>query len=102
MLIGMPYSHSYALRRWLGPRRDAIGALARAHAWLAEIDGPGRPLEVGRPVAHAYILRMVAEFQAFARELHDVAVRTIVGLSGADGILRMVLFAGATEGRMIA
>lgn len=101
MLISMPYSHSYALRNWLGPRRDAISALARAHAWITQIDDPGHPLEVGRPIAHAYVLRVVAEFQAYARELHDLAIDVVVTLAGAGGVLRAVLIAGATEGRMI-
>jgi hypothetical protein len=68
---GVPYSRSFPLSRWLGGRREAIEALAQAHAHLGEVDGPGRPLEIGRPVAHAYVLRVVAEFQAFARDLHD-------------------------------
>jgi hypothetical protein len=97
----MPYTHSYALRRWLGPRHDAIATLARAHTWLAELDDPARPLRIGRPVAHAYILRLVAEFQAYARDSHDLAADTIVKLSEAKGVLQVVLFTAATEGRMI-
>ena len=101
MLISMSYSHSYALHNWLGPRREAISALLRAHAWITQVDGADRSLEAGRPVAHAYILRVVAEFQGYARELHDLAIDAVVTLAGADGVLRAVLTAGAAEGRMI-
>jgi hypothetical protein len=95
------YSKSFPLGRWLGPRREAIEALAQAHAQLGEVDGPGRPLEIGRPVAHAYVLRVVAEFQAFARDLHDLAAETTVSLSGADPRSQAMLIAAATGGRMI-
>jgi hypothetical protein len=97
----VPYSRSFPLGRWLGSRREAIEALAQAHAHLGEVDGPGRPLEIGRPVAHAYVLRVVAEFQAFARDLHDLAVETIVRMSGAGATSQAVLVAAATLGRMI-
>ena len=75
--------------------------MAQAHAQLGEVDGPGRPLEIGRPVAHAYVLRVVAEFQAFARDLHDLAAETLVRLSGADPRSQAMLIAAATGGRMI-
>jgi hypothetical protein len=95
MLIGMPYSHSYALANWLGLRRQAIPALGRAHTWITRMDGPGRSQEMGRPVARAYILRVVAEFQAYAREMHDLAINAVVTLVGADGFLRAVPIAAA-------
>jgi hypothetical protein len=98
---GVPYSRSFPLGRWLGPRREAIDALAQAHAQLGEVDGPGRPLEIGRPVAHAYVLRVVAEFQAFARDLHDLAAETMVRMSGAGAGSQAMLIAAATVGRMI-
>lgn len=44
----VPYSRSFPISRWLGPRPEAIEALAQAHAQLGEVDGPGRPLEIGR------------------------------------------------------
>lgn len=97
----MPYSRSFPLSRWLGPRREAIEALAQAHAQLGEVDGPGRPLEIGRPVAHAYVLRVVAEFQAFARDLHDLAAESIVRMSSADAGSQAMLIAAATVGRMV-
>jgi hypothetical protein len=97
----VPYSRSFPLGRWLGPRREAIAALGQAHAQLGEVDGPGRPLEIGRPVAHAYVLRVVAEFQAFARDLHDLAAESMVLMSGADATSQAMLIAAATAGRMI-
>ena len=69
----MGYSKSLPLIRWAGQRRTAIETLAQAHAAMGEVDGPGRPRELGRPVGHAYVLRVVAEFQAYARDLHDLA-----------------------------
>lgn len=68
---------------------------------MGEVDGPGRPREVGRPVAHAYILRVVAEFQAYARDLHDLAAERIVDLANPDKPYRPLLVAAATEGRLI-
>ena len=75
--------------------------LAQAHAQLGEVDGPGRPLEFGRPVAHAYVLRVVAEFQAFARDLHDLAAESMVRMSGVGANSQAMLIAAATLGRMI-
>ena len=95
------YSRSIPLRTWLGPRRDAINTLADAHAQMGEVDGPGRPLEIGRPVGHAYVLRVVAEFQAFARDLHDLTAEKLVELSQPDDHYRALLTAAATGGRYI-
>lgn len=97
----MPYCDSFPLTRWLGPRRRSIEALALAHAQFGSIGGPGRPLEIGRPVAHAYVLRVVAEFQAFIRDLHDLAAQSLVILSNADFASQAMLITAATEGRTI-
>lgn len=97
----MPYSRSFPLDRWHGERRNAIDTLATAHANLGEVEGPGRPLETGRPLAHAYLLRVVAEFQAFTRDLHDLAAEKMVEASGAQADYSPVLVAAATEGRFI-
>lgn len=75
--------------------------LAQAHAAMGEVDGPGRPLELGRPVGHAYILRVVAEFQAFVRDLHDLAAERVVDLAKPDARYRPLLVAAVTEGRFI-
>lgn len=95
------YRSSYAVQRWLGERRAAIDTLALAHAQIGELDGPGRPLEIGRPIAHAYVVRVVAEFQAFVRDLHDLAADAVATGSGAANSFVPLLVAAATEGRLI-
>ncbi|MEQ8717772.1 MAG: hypothetical protein RIE08_09190 [Acidimicrobiales bacterium] len=97
----MAYRSSVALTRWLGDRRAAIDTVAIAHAATGEVDGPGRPLEIGRPLAHAYILRVVAEFQAFARDLHDLAAEKSVEMAGVTTGYQALLVTAATEGRSI-
>ena len=89
------------LRAWTGQRREAIVTLAQAHASIGEVDGPGRPRQVGRPLAHAYILRVVAEFQAYCRDLHDLAAERVVDLAVPEVSYRPLLVAAATEGRLI-
>ncbi len=97
----MPYSKSFPLQRWLGPRRESMEALAQAHAQFGKVGGPGRPLEIGRPVAHAYVLRVVAEFQGFVRDLHDLGAERLVALSNADLAWQAMLIAATIDGRMI-
>jgi hypothetical protein len=97
----MAYARSIPLEKWLQARRDAINTLAAAHAAMGEVDGPGRPLEIGRPVGHAYVLRVVAEFQAFVRDLHDLAAERLVDLSEPQPQFRPLLTAAVTEGRFI-
>lgn len=99
--VAVPYSKSFPLTRWLGHRRESISALAQAHAQFVRAGGPGRPLEIGRPVAHAYVLRVVAEFQAFVRDLHDLGAERMVALSNADVATQAMLITATTEGRMI-
>jgi hypothetical protein len=48
--VRVSYRRSQPLERWLVERRAAIDTLASAHAAMGEIDGPGRPLEIGRPM----------------------------------------------------
>lgn len=97
----MSYSKSFPLVRWLGPRRQSVEALAQAHAQFGRIGGPGRPLEIGRPVAHAYVLRVVAEFQGYIRDLHDLGAQCLVLLSDADPASQAILIGAATDGRAI-
>lgn len=97
----MTYSKSLPLTRWSVERQGAITTLAEAHATLRDVDGPGRPREAGRPLEDAYILRVVAEFQAYARDLHDLAVERIVDLAVPDVRYRPLLVAAVTEGRLI-
>lgn len=68
---------------------------------MGEVDGRGRPLEIGRPVGHAYVLRVVAEFQAFVRDLHDLAAERLVDLAEPHPEYRALLTSAATEGRLI-
>lgn len=97
----MPYLGSYALERWHGERSSNIEALQQAHAQLGEVTGPGRPLELGRPIAHAYIVRVVAEFQGFTRDLHDLAAEVIARLSEAASAYLPLLVTSMTDGRRI-
>lgn len=62
---------------------------------------PAAPREIGRPVGHAYILRVVAEFQGFVRDLHDIAAERVVDLANPDLRFRPLLVGAATEGRFI-
>jgi hypothetical protein len=66
----MPYRTSPPLARWLAARRRTLDALVAVHAVARR--------EAARPVAQAYVLRVVAEFQAFARELHDLGADKLV------------------------
>lgn len=52
-------------------------------------------------MGHAYILRVVAEFQAFARDLHDLAVARLVELAGVDTRYAAVLTEAATAERNV-
>lgn len=97
----MTYRRSIPLLEWQNQREQSIATLAAAHASMGEVDGPGRPLEIGRPVGHAYILRLVAEFQAFVRDLHDFGAERLVELSEPKADYRPLLVAAATEGRLI-
>lgn len=97
----MAYRQSIPIINWLGVRRQNIDTLAQAHAAMSAIGGRGRPLEVGRPIGHAYILRMVSEFQAFVRDLHDLMAELIVDLAGTQQQYRAMLMTAATEGRLI-
>lgn len=95
----MAYAKSAALQAWFGPRTHSIARIAEAHAHLGEVEGPGRPLELGRPLAHAYIIRVVAEFQAFTRDLYDLAAEHLVSVADPPKALVAVLTAGLTRGR---
>ncbi len=87
----MPYSPSPPLCRWHGDRRAAIATVRQAHA------ATGR----GRPLAHAYVLRVVSEYQGFVRDLHDFTGDRLVALSGADPRTARALRAAVSLGRAI-
>lgn len=97
----MAYSTSLALNRWLSVRRDSIDQIARAHAEFGGVDGLGRPLQLGKPLAHSYIIRVVAEFQAFTRDLHDLAAEHLVSVADPPDGLAAMLTAAVTGGRSI-
>jgi len=97
----MSYSPSVALRTWRRSRRQSIDRLAQAHADMGEVEGPGRPLEIGRPLAHAYIMRLLAEFQAFVRDLYDLAAEHLVNVADPPEGLVAVLTGAITRGRSI-
>ena len=90
-----------ALERWLTERGASIERLARAHAAMGEVEGPGRPLELGRPLAHAYIIRVVAEFQGFARDVYDLAVEHLVKVAAPREDLVILLTTAIKRGRQM-
>jgi hypothetical protein len=89
----VPYRSSPRLNRWLTERRAAITTLASAHASAGRL--------FNEPLAHAYILRVVSEFQAFVRDVHDKAVEHLVAAPEIPAALRTVLAVGLAEGRGI-
>lgn len=97
----MAYRNSVALQRWLSERATSIERLARAHAAMGEVEGPGTPRELGRPLAHAYIIRMVAEFQGFARDLYDLAAEHLVTVAAPPEDLVSLLTTAIKRGRQI-
>ena len=52
-------------------------------------------------MARAYVLRVVSEFQAFARDLHDLAAAMLVERSGVHPQFQSLLTGAATKGRGI-
>lgn len=100
-MTAMAYSSSIALQAWLTSRRASIDRIAEAHVLMGEVDGPGRPLELGRPLAHSYILRMVAEFQGFTRDLYDLSAEHIVTVAAPPEGMNALLTAAITRGRAI-
>jgi hypothetical protein len=95
----MSYHRSPALRRWFTERRAAIDTLAKALTAAGEVTGPGRPLRVARPLAHAYVLRVVSEFQAFNRDLHDLSANHLARQAAVRPRLQTLLVEGLTDGR---
>ena len=95
----MAYIKSKPLQRWLGERADALGVLTEAHALARVSLGRGRPLDVSKPLARAYVIAVVSEFQGFCRDLHDLAVRRLVSTSGASARCAPLLTEGLSQGR---
>lgn len=80
--------------------RPSTPSPVRTHR-SARWEGRGRPLELGRPLAHAYVIRVVAEFQAFTRDLHDLGAEILVAGSTQDQRYRPRLTVAVTEGRSV-
>lgn len=97
----MAYAQSEPLKRWLGGRRVVIDVLATGHAKVGELTGPGRPLDVSKPLAHAYVIVTVSQFQGFTRDLHDLAVERLVSASGTSGTYAPLLTEAIVSGRNI-
>lgn len=97
----MAYKQSEPRRRWAGDRRARIDIAATGHASVGGVSGPGRPRDASKPLAHAYIIGMLSEFQGFVRDLHDLAVERIVSASGAADRFTPILADGMTAGRGI-
>lgn len=95
------YSKSIPLRDWFGVRRQVIDTLAEAHALVGDLDGPGRPREIGRPVAHAYVIHVGAEFQGFVRDLHDLAVERVLELAAPTPFRPLLIRAAGALDRVV-
>ncbi len=78
-----------------------MSVLAAAHRHVGCVAGPGRPHQIGRRLAHAYVLQLAADFQSFARRLHGLAAQNLVRLSGVDIRYRPELVLAATRGRAL-
>lgn len=68
---------SIALHDWRTSRADRLTRLQVAHATVGGT-GPGRRW-LTEELNHALVLRLAAEFQGFARDLHDEAATAIAG-----------------------
>lgn len=97
----MPYRRSDPLRRWREQRADVLVVLSTAHALKGQVMGPGRPLSESKPLAHAYVISVLSEFQGFVRDLHDLSVQSLIKNSRALPSLSLLLTEGLTFGRSI-
>lgn len=98
----MSYRRSEPLTRWLEERATTIATLAAGHASVGGVTNRvGRPLDVSKPLAHGYIIVMLREFQAFVRDLHDLAAVSLVSASSASATYEAILIEGLTKDRAI-
>lgn len=98
-----PYRASVALDDWTGRRRDELRVLEEAHRAVSQVTpGAGRPRQRGGDhLAQAFILRLYSEFQAFARELHDIMASVLMRGLDVPSHSHPPLIAAATLGRGI-
>jgi hypothetical protein len=94
------YQSSPARKRWLSERRATVDVLETAHKHISKVSGHGRPLDLGRPVAHAYVL-VTAQFQGFVRDLHDLGALALVAAAGAPPQIASLLTGAIVEGRAL-
>lgn len=72
---------SIALHDWRTGRADRLDRLLAAHATVGGT-GPGRRW-LTEELNHALVLRLAAEFQGFARNLHTDAARAVAAALAA-------------------
>ena len=98
----MAYTMSFAHRRWIDKRRPAIDELEFTQPAIPK-SGCGRfsQHDLLRAIAHAHAVRVVAEFQGFARDLHNVAAECVVVLAGTASQHQALLIRNIKEGRML-
>ena len=97
----MRYRRSPPLRRWLDERAKVVDVVARGHAQVGGVTGPGAPEAHSKPLAHAYVLILTREFQGFVRQLHSLAIDVFVEWSGADVTKAPKLVTGLRSGRAL-
>jgi hypothetical protein len=89
---------SRALSRWAREARAELDALEAAHARVRPMRRIGRAL--ARPIAHAYLVAVAAQFQRFCRDLHSEASQRL-----ADAVepraFRATVLRLLTEGRRL-
>jgi hypothetical protein len=85
---------------WTGPRRARIQELFTVHQ---TVGGAGRGRRWGTDqINNALVLRLAAEFQGYARDLHDLGVDHFVTvIAGGNQALSTVLRVRLTDGRLL-
>lgn len=99
------YRRSPALHHWSTSRRSNIDELRRARSLVSHAgpgSGAGRPPQAGtQQLNEAMVLRVVAEFQGFVRDLFDLATITMIRGSGCAPRHEAQLILAATRGRAV-
>jgi hypothetical protein len=89
---------SQAFAQWIGPRADRLDELVDLHI-AAVGGGPGRKWGTQR-FNHVLLLALMAQFQGYARDLHDEAVDTYVDAT-VDAHARQPIRAVMVQGRKL-